>query len=85
MSSILKISLFRGTALLEKGGGGGGGGGGDAHFGGVGPSLLQRSVSDHFPILLERGGGLVRGSLPFRFENMWISDERFKDLIKDWW
>ena len=28
MSSILKISLFRGTTLLEERGGGGGGGGG---------------------------------------------------------
>ena len=30
----------------------------DAHFGGVEQSLLQRSVSDHFPILLERGEGV---------------------------
>ena len=55
----------------------------DACFRGVGQSLLQRPVSDHFPILLEGGGGLVRGPLPFRFENMWIGDESFKDLIKD--
>ena len=56
----------------------------DAHFRGVGQSLLQSLVSNHFLILLEGGGGLVRGPLPFRFENMWIKDESLKDLIKDW-
>ena len=23
--------------------------------------------------------------MPFRFENMWIKEEDFKDLIRDWW
>ena len=27
----------------------------------------------------------MRNPLLFRFENMWIRDESFKDLIKDWW
>ena len=27
----------------------------------------------------------MRGPLPFGFENMWIRDESFKGLIKDWW
>ena len=27
----------------------------------------------------------MRGPLPFRFENMWIRDESFKDLVKDHW
>ena len=26
----------------------------------------------------------MRGPLPFKFENMWIRDESFKNLIKDW-
>ena len=25
------------------------------------------------------------GPIPFRFENMWIKEEGFKDLIRDWW
>ncbi|RVW24959.1 putative ribonuclease H protein [Vitis vinifera] len=41
-------------------------------------------VSDHFPILLV-GGGIRRGSAPFRFENMWLKVEGFKDLIRSWW
>ena len=42
---------------------------------------MSRSTSDHFPILLEVGGLLVRGPLPFRFGNMWLKDDGFKILI----
>ena len=41
-------------------------------------------MSDHFPILLD-GGGLRRGPSPYRFENMWLKVEGFRDLLKSWW
>ena len=44
-----------------------------------------RSIFDHFPIALEGGHGIVRGSSLFRFENMWLKEEGFKTLIKEWW
>ena len=42
-------------------------------------------TSDHFPILLKGGRVLSKRPSPFRFENMWIKEEGFKDLIKVWW
>ena len=46
------------------------------------PTISQRRMSrlcsDHFPIVLE-GGSFQRGSMPFRFENMWFKDEGFVD------
>ncbi|RVX11624.1 hypothetical protein CK203_015802 [Vitis vinifera] len=46
------------------------------HFSGVSQCTLPRPVSDHCPILLD-GGGVKRGPIPFRFENMWL---RRRDL-----
>nr|CAN72477.1 hypothetical protein VITISV_022513 [Vitis vinifera] len=45
--------------------------------------MLPRPVSDHFPIMLV--GGIRRGPTPFRFENMWLKVEGFKDLVRSWW
>ena len=45
---------------------------------------LSRPVYDHFLVLLE-GGAIRRGPSPFRFENMWLKVEGFKDIIHSWW
>ena len=28
---------------------------------------------------------VVKGPSPFRFENMWLKEEGFKDLVREWW
>ena len=57
----------------------------DCLFGGTRQSILPRPTSDHFPILIEGGRVIPKRPSPFRFENMWIKEEGFKDLIKVWW
>ena len=56
----------------------------EIHFGGARQSLLPKPLSYHHPIFLE-GGGCPVGPLPFRFENMWLKEEGFKNLINEWW
>ena len=53
-------------------------------FCGVVQSRLPRPISDHFPILL-KSGGLRRGPSPFRFENIWLKVDGFKDHLRDLW
>ena len=47
-------------------------------------STLPRPVSDHCPVLLD-SDGIKSGPSPFRFENMWLKFEGFKDILSDWW
>jgi endonuclease/exonuclease/phosphatase family metal-dependent hydrolase len=52
------------------------------------PTILQkrlpRILSDHFPIILECGD-FTRSRRPFRFENMWLKADGFKEKVKEWW
>lgn len=45
--------------------------------------MLPKPVSDHCPIVLG-GGGIKKGKISFRFENMWLKTDGFKDLIRNW-
>ena len=42
--------------------------------------VLSRPILDHFPILVEPGR-ILRGKSPFRFENMWLKSDGFKDRV----
>ena len=51
---------------------------------------LDRASYLGLPLIISlfylRGGrSLSEGPFPFRFKNMWIKEEGFKDLIRVWW
>ena len=56
----------------------------EEHFPNVFQRILPRPISNHNPILLETGG-LARGKILFRFENMWLKTEGFVDKVQSWW
>ena len=56
----------------------------ESQFSNVTQSTLPRPVSDHCPVMLN-SDGIKSGPSPFRFENMWLKFEGFKDLLRDWW
>ena len=47
-------------------------------------SLLPRPASDHNPIMLD-GSSVRRGLTPFRFVNMWLKVNGFKELLSGNW
>lgn len=47
--------------------------------------VLPCPILDHSPVLLEGDSGTHEGPSPFRFENMWLTSEGFKELVKGWW
>ena len=57
----------------------------DELFDGAIQKILPKLNSDHSPVLLEGGGLILRGPLPFRFENMLLKTDRFIELIYDCW
>ena len=46
--------------------------------------LLPRTLSNHFPILLDCGRNRG-GKSPFKPENMWLRSEGFVDRVNHWW
>ena len=56
----------------------------EGHFIGVVQCVLPKLVSNHCPILLDEGD-VRRDPEPFRFENMWLKEEGFKDKLQAWW
>ena len=56
----------------------------ESKFSNVIQRTLPRPVSDHCPVLLD-SDGIKSGPSPFRFENMWLKVEGFKDLLRGWW
>ena len=56
----------------------------EVHFQGCIQGVLARPVSDHSPIILD-GEGMRRGRTPFRFKNMWLKEEGFKEVLRKWW
>ena len=53
----------------------------EEYFSNVVQTNWPRPTSDHSLILLDVGG-INRGPFPFRFENMWLKVEGFKELLK---
>ena len=53
-------------------------------FRGVIKVVLAKPISNHSPILLD-GRGMRRRPTPFRFENMWLKEEGFKEVLRKWW
>ena len=56
----------------------------ESQFSNVVQSTLLRPVFDHCLVMLDNEG-IQSGSSPFRFENMWLKFEGFKDLLRVWW
>ena len=54
------------------------------YFPDVTQRVLPRPISNHLPILVEVEG-ILGGKSPFRFENMWLKMDGFKERVHSWW
>ena len=54
------------------------------HFSSVFQCALLRIISDHYLISLE-GEAVKKDKTSFRFENMWLLSDWFKELVREWW
>ncbi|KAK2975193.1 hypothetical protein RJ640_022085 [Escallonia rubra] len=54
------------------------------HFKNVAQKALPRVISDHSPIILDVNS-LRKARTYFKFENMWLENEGFIDLVKNCW
>lgn len=54
------------------------------HFPNCSVELLNRSSSDHSPLLL-RYSQVQDGPKPFRFQNMWLRRPEFQDVVRSSW
>lgn len=52
-------------------------------FKNIGQKILPRTISDHSPTILECGNW-ERINSHFKFENWWLEEEGFTDLIHNW-
>jgi hypothetical protein len=56
----------------------------DGFFASSVQSIIPRTLSDHFPILLDCGR-IQGGKTSFQFENMWLKLEGFVERVSTWW
>lgn len=51
---------------------------------GLGQKVLNRPISDHFPICID-SNGIIWGPGPFRLDNKWLRVMGFKQLVEKEW
>jgi hypothetical protein len=57
----------------------------DANFPLTRVKALDRTPSDHNPLLIDTGTSMDRPKTKFRFEKWWLEKESFKDIVTKAW
>lgn len=55
-----------------------------SHFPWLCQKILQRPISDHFPICLA-SDGIKWGPVPFKFGNKWLKVKSLLCKVENWW